>query len=57
MKDVYEIWRTNRFDNDIPVECVGRLYDLELAKDFVDHQATMGESFVIIRDGNKIDTE
>lgn len=51
----YKIWRTNRFDETILSELVAEFEDLELAKDFVEYQATMGESYVILKDGVKID--
>lgn len=50
----YKIWRTNRFDETILSELVAEFDDLELAKDFVDYQATMGESFAILKDGVRL---
>lgn len=54
--DEYAIWRTNRFDDTILQERVGVFYSLELAKDFVEYQATIGESFTITKDGKIIDS-
>lgn len=51
----YKIWRTNRFDETILSELVAEFDDLELAKDFVEYQATMGESYAILKDGVRID--
>jgi hypothetical protein len=51
----YKIWRTNRFDETILSELVAEFEDLELAKDFVEYQATMGESYAILKDGVRID--
>lgn len=51
----YKIWRTNRFNETILSELVAEFNDLELAKDFVEYQATMGESYAILKDGVKID--
>lgn len=52
----YEIWRTNKF-NDCPTECVGIMYDVGLAEDFISYQASLGESFVVMRDGVRVDTQ
>lgn len=51
----YKIWRTNRFDETILSELVAEFEDLELAKDFIEYQATMGESYAILKDGVRID--
>lgn len=50
----YKIWRTNRFDGEILSELVAEFDDLELAKDFVDYQATLGNSYVIVQDGVRL---
>lgn len=50
----YKIWRTNRFDATILSELVAEFDDLELAKDFVEYQATMGESYAILEDGVRL---
>ena len=52
----YEIWRTNKFNDDMLTECVGIIYDISLAEDFITYQATKGESFAIMRDGVRVDT-
>jgi hypothetical protein len=36
-------------------ELVAEFEDLELAKDFVEYQATIGEYFAILEDGVRID--
>ena len=46
----YKIWRTNRFDETILSELVAEFDDLELAKDFVDYQASLGNSYAILKD-------
>lgn len=51
----YKIWRTNRFNETILSELVAEFDDLELAKDFVEYQATLGESYAILKDGVRID--
>lgn len=51
----YVIWRTNRFDDDILQDIVAKFADLELAKDFVNYQATLAESFVITKDGKRVE--
>jgi hypothetical protein len=50
----YKIWRTNRFDREILSELVAEFDCLELAKDFVDYQATLGNSYAIVQDGVKL---
>lgn len=50
----YKIWRTNRFDETILSELVAEFDDLELAKDFVDYQASIGKSYVILKDGVRL---
>lgn len=50
----YKIWRTNRFSETILSELVAEFEDLELAKDFVDYQATLGESYAILKDGVRL---
>lgn len=55
MKMKYKIWRTNRFDETILSELVAEFDNLELAKDFVEYQATLGESYAILKDGVRID--
>lgn len=51
----YKIWRTNRFDEAILSELVAEFEDLELAKDFVEYQASIGNSYAILKDGVRID--
>lgn len=50
----YKIWRTNRFNETILSELVAEFDDLELAKDFVDYQASIGKSCAIVKDGVKL---
>lgn len=50
----YKIWRTNRFDGEILSELVAEFDNLELAKDFVDYQATLGNSYAIVQDGVRL---
>lgn len=48
----YKIWRTNRFNGSILSEFITEFDDLELAKDFVDYEATLGNSFAVLdKDG------
>lgn len=51
----YKIWRTNRFNDTILSELVAEFDDLELAKDFVEYQASIGNSYAILKDGVRID--
>lgn len=50
----YKIWRTNRFNEMILSDLVAEFDDLELAKDFVDYQAILGESYAILQDGVRL---
>lgn len=50
----YKIWRTNRFNATILSDLVAEFDDLELAKDFVDYQASLGESYAILKDGVRL---
>jgi hypothetical protein len=50
----YKIWRTNRFDGEILSELVAEFDNLELAKDFVEYQATLGNSYAIVQDGVRL---
>ena len=52
----YEIWRTNKF-NDNPMECMGIMYDFTLAEDFINYQASIGENFVILHNGIRVDMQ
>lgn len=50
----YKIWKTNRFDAEILSELVAEFADFELAKDFVDYQASIGNSYAILKDGVRL---
>lgn len=50
----FEIWKTNQFNDDILTDCVGVMYDLQLAKDFVDYKASIGEGFVVKQNGKVV---
>ena len=50
----YKIWSTNRFDNMILSELVAEFDDIELAKNFVDYQASLGNSYAILQDGVRL---
>lgn len=47
----YVIWKTNQFNNTILQNIVAKFNDLELAKDFVMYQETIGNSFAITKNG------
>lgn len=47
----YKIWRTNRFNATILTELVAEFEDLELAKDFVEYQSTLGDCYAILENG------
>lgn len=50
----YKIWSTNRFNDTILSELVAEFDDIELAKDFVDYQASLGNSYAILQDGVRL---
>lgn len=47
----YKIWRTNRFNESILSEFVAEFDSLDLAKDFVEYEASLGEYFAVVEDG------
>lgn len=51
----YEIWKTNPFNEHILSECVGIMYSKKLAKDFVAYQASLGESYTVLKDGKEVE--
>lgn len=51
--NLYEIYKTGCF-SDMRGEKVAVFYDLWLACNFVDYEATFGNSFVIICDGEEV---
>lgn len=54
---VYEVWKTNRFKEDILIELVAIFKNFEDARDFVEYESTICESYVILRDGKRIDID
>jgi hypothetical protein len=54
-QQMYEIRRTNLFDDNLMEEYVGAFANLELAKAFVEWQAVCGNSYAIVHDGKRID--
>lgn len=46
---LYKVWRTNRF-NGVPSEFVCSLDDFEVAKGIIEYQATLGDTFAILKD-------
>jgi hypothetical protein len=47
----FSVWRMNRFNSSQSMALVAYFDDIELAKDFVDYQATIGNTYaVFIRD-------
>ena len=55
MDKEYKLWKCNMWNDDLLSELVGVFYDLELAKDFVEYQAPLGNSYAILCDGERID--
>ena len=50
----YAIWSTNQFNDEILSELIAHFYDLEAAKDYVDYQLSIGNSFVILQNNKRI---
>lgn len=53
----YVVWRTGRFNDDMLTEVVAKFNNLDLAKDFIEYQATLGNSFAIVKDGKRVDEQ
>ncbi len=51
----YKIYRTNKFNENILQDIVATFYNKELAEDFVLYEATIGNSYVIIKNGERIE--
>lgn len=53
----YKVWLANMWDEDLFQEIVAIFFDLDKAIEFVEHQGTLGRSYVITHNGKKIDIE
>jgi len=53
----YKVWSTNMWDEDLLQEIVAIFFDLEKAVEFVEYQATLGQTYVVMRNGKKIDID
>ena len=49
----YAVWETNLFNEEILTKHVANFICFEYAKDFVEYQSTLGNSFVILKDGKR----
>ena len=54
---VYKVWKANVWNEDLLQEIVAIFYDLERAVEFVEYQATLGQTYVIKYNGKKIDID
>ena len=45
----FEIWETNKFNDEILSEFIGEFVDEEYAKEFIEYKATIGESFAMVK--------
>ena len=50
----FAVWSTNVFDNEILSDLIAHFYDLEAAKDYVDYQLSIGNTFVILQNNKRI---
>jgi hypothetical protein len=53
----YKVWSANKWDEDLLQEVVAVFYDLEKAIEFVEFQATLGQTYVIKHNGKKINID
>ena len=53
----YVVWRTGKFNDDMLVEVVAKFNDLDLAKSFIEYQATLGDRFAIVKDGKRVNEQ
>ncbi|MCI8669828.1 MAG: hypothetical protein HFI34_09985 [Lachnospiraceae bacterium] len=53
----YVVWETNQFNEEILIKPAANFICFEYARDFVEYQATLGNSFVILKDGKRCFTE
>lgn len=57
MEFKYLVCKTNKFDVTVTGEVVAKFKSLELAKDFVNYQISIGNNFGILENGVRIDLE
>ena len=53
----YKVWLANMWDENLLQEVVAVFYDLEKAIEFVEFQATLGQTYVIKHNGKKINID
>ena len=53
----YKVWKANMWNENLLQEIVAIFYDLEKAIEFVKCQASLGRSYVIKHNGEKIDID
>ena len=51
----YKVYLANMWNEDLLQEIVAIFFDLEKAIEFVEYQATLGQTYVIKHNGKKID--
>jgi len=56
-RNKYKVWLANMWDENLLQEIVAIFFDLEKAKEFVECQATRGQTYVIKHNGKKIDID
>ena len=54
-RNEYKVWKANMWDEELLQEIVAIFFDLEKAIEFVECQATVGQTYVIKHNGKKID--
>jgi hypothetical protein len=53
----YKVWSANMWDENLLQEIVAIFFDLEKAVEFVECQASVGQTYVITQNGKKIDID
>jgi hypothetical protein len=56
-RNEYKVWKANMWNEELLQEIVAIFYDLEKAVEFVESQATLGQTYVIKHNGKKIDID
>lgn len=44
---IYEVWKANRWNDEIKDDLVALFYYKELAEEFINYQATLGNRYVL----------
>ena len=56
-RNKYKVWEANMWDENLLQEIVAIFFDLEKAIEFVEYQATLGQTYIVKHNGKKIDID